>query len=80
MNGPKKLIGEIGAYKDSMITITGLVKKGQPNPGVNLGGGVRIGAATPTASSGGVPSNMIVNAPHIDVEGWTPAIGSCTSR
>src|SRR5262245_8786044 len=37
MNGPKKLMGEIKAHEGQMITITGLMKKGQYQPGIGIG-------------------------------------------
>jgi len=43
MNGPKKLMSEIKAHEGSMIEIVGLMKKGQYNDGVNIGGGVGSG-------------------------------------
>src|SRR6476469_7400673 len=42
MNGPKKLLNEIKAHEGSMIELTGLMKKGQFNEGVNIGGGIRV--------------------------------------
>ena len=75
MNGPKKLIAEIKAHEGSMIEITGLMKKGQYQPGgINIGGGVRIGAPPPGV--GGPTAGQIL----IDVEGWRPAVGTCPSR
>src|SRR5438874_13214190 len=43
MNGPKKLMTEIKAHAGTMIVLTGLMKKGQFDDGVSLGGGVRVG-------------------------------------
>ena len=79
MNGPKKMIAEIKAHEGSMIEITGLVKKGQYNDGVNIGGGVRISPG-PTGSAGGVRSSPVANQIQIDVEGWRPIVGACPSR
>ena len=42
MNAPKKMMAEIKAQEGSMIELTGLMKKGQYNDGINIGGGVRI--------------------------------------
>jgi len=78
MNAPKKLMAEIKAHEGSMIEITGLMKKGQYNPGVGIGGGVRI--APGSAPGGGMSSAPMVNQIVIDVEGWRPAVGSCPSR
>ena len=81
MNGPKKLIAEIDAYKDSMVAITGLMKKGQYKPdGVGIGGGVRIAPGPPPTNDGSLPPNLIASPVQIDVEGWSPATGKCPSR
>jgi hypothetical protein len=79
MNGPKKLISEIKAHEGSMIEITGLIKKGQfRQDGVNIGGGVRvIPGGSPTASG---PRDISSTQIMIDVEGWRPAAGNCSSR
>src|SRR5262245_30644480 len=64
MNGPKKLISEIDGYKESMITIVGIMKKGQEKPGgINLGGGVRIAPGTPSGAGGTIPANMMTQPP-----------------
>jgi hypothetical protein len=78
MNGPRKLIAEIKAHEGSMIEVTGLMKKGQYNDSVNIGGGVRISPG-PTGSAGGRPS-PVANQIQIDVEGWRPIVGACSSR
>ena len=79
MNGPKKLMAEIKAYKNSMIEITGLVLKGQVRPGgVNVGGLRITPGLTPTG--GGVGSDPFLNQVVIDVEGWRPVPGGCPSR
>src|SRR5712691_3351880 len=76
MNGKKNLISEIRAHEGQMIQITGLMKKGQYNEGINVGGGVRI-----TPGIGNAPGSRPVyeNAPvnYIDVESWQPAAGNC---
>jgi hypothetical protein len=76
MNGPKKLMAEIKAHEGSMIEITGLMKKGQYRDGVDLGGGVRMG---PGPGAGGINS-PVAGQIQIDVEGWRPIEGSCSSR
>ncbi len=38
MNGPKKLMAEIKEHEGSMLEITGLMKRGQFNEGVSIGG------------------------------------------
>ena len=78
MNGPKKLMSEIKAHEGSMIEIVGLMKKGQYNDGVNIGGGVRIGPG-PTGPSGRFPSPA-ANQIQIDVEGWRQIAGDCPPR
>src|SRR3979409_1207509 len=75
MNGPKKVMAEIKAHEGSMIEITGLMKKGQYGPdGVGVGGGVRI--APGPSPGGGLPAPG-GNQAFIDVEGGSPATGSC---
>jgi len=78
MNGPKKLMAEIKAHEGSMIEITGLMKKGQYNDGIDLGRGVRImpGPSGPGGALGSPTANQI----QIDVEGWRPIVGDCRSR
>ena len=76
MNGPKKVIAEIKAHEGSMIEITGLMKKGQFNDGVNIGG-VRISPGS--ASPGGLGSPTTGQI-QIDVESWRQVVGSCRSR
>jgi hypothetical protein len=79
MNGPKKMIAAINAYKGSMVAITGLMKKGQYQDGVGIGGGVRImPGAAPT--DGNLPGNLMARPSQIDVEGWSPVVGRCASR
>jgi hypothetical protein len=79
MNGPKALISEIKAHEGSMIELTGLMKKGQYNPGgIGIGGGVRVGPGqAPVAGGGGSP---VAGQIFIDVEGWRPVVGDCPSR
>jgi hypothetical protein len=79
MNAPKKLMTEIKAHEGSMIEITGLMKKGQYIPGVNLGGGVRISPGV-SPTGGGVAGNTGVSQIWIDVESWRPVDGGCASR
>ena len=56
MNGPKKVIAEIKAHEGSMIEITGLMKKGQFNDGVNIGG-VRISPGSASPGGSGQPDH-----------------------
>ncbi len=78
MNGPRKLINEIKAHEGQMIQLTGVMKKDQlPTGGVNLGGGVHVGAASPVGGMGqpGGGQNFI------DVEGYSVVPDkSCPSR
>jgi hypothetical protein len=81
MNGPKKLINEIKAHEGSLIQITGVMKKSQYQPGVGIGGGVRImPGASPTSGGSMSSSPMMASPPSIDVEGWRPATGDCPAR
>jgi hypothetical protein len=80
MNVPKKMMAEIKAHEGSMIEITGLMKKGQYNPGgVGIGGGVRI-TPGPSPTDGGRPGSPIASQVLIDVESWSPFVGGCPSR
>ena len=78
MNGPKKLMADIKAHEGSLIEITGLMKKGQEGPGINLGGGVRVVPGAPVA--GGMSGAPTAGQLLIDVEGWRPIVGRCPSR
>ena len=80
MNAPKKLIEEIKAHEGSMISLTGLMKRGQFNPnGVSIGGGVSM---TPGAdpTGGGRPGTPVASQIYLDVEGWRQIEGACPSR
>jgi hypothetical protein len=77
MNGPKKVLNEIKAHEGSMIEITGLMKKGQYNDGIDLGHGVRIG---PGPSGAGGAYDPAAGQIQIDVEGWRQIDGVCRSR
>jgi len=77
MNGPKKLLNEIKAHEGSMIELTGLMKKGQYNDGVNIGGGVRI---SPGPNGVGVGMSPATSQIQIDVEGWRQIEGACPTK
>ena len=80
VNGPKKLIAEIKAQEGSMIEITGLTRRGQYRPdGVGIGGGVRVSPA-PGPAGGSPPGSPVGSQIGIDVEGWRPVAGRCSSR
>lgn len=77
LNGSRQIMSDIKAHKGTMIEITGLIKKGQFEPGgIALGGHVRVGAASPIDNNptrSAMGSQMIM----IDVESWRPLVGSC---
>jgi hypothetical protein len=77
MNGPKVMMAEIKAQEGSRIEITGLMKKGQFEPGgIGIGGGVRISPGPPQSGGGSMPSPGVSQA-MIDVEGWRLVPGDC---
>jgi len=77
MNGPKAMMAEIKAQEGSRIEITGLMKKGQFEPGgIGIGGGVRISPGPPQSGAGTMPSPGVSQA-MIDVEGWRIVPGDC---
>ncbi|HEX4347749.1 MAG TPA: hypothetical protein VHZ73_09260 [Vicinamibacterales bacterium] len=80
MNGPKKLISDINAYTSSMVSITGLMKKGQLGSGPGIGG-VHF-SPIPSGGAGGVgvSQSAVANQTQIDVEGWAPSTGVCEAR
>jgi hypothetical protein len=75
MNGPKDLIKDIQAHEGSMIEIVGIVKKGQYQQGVGVGGGVRISPGAAPGSSVAGAANLSQN--FMDVEGWRQLAGAC---
>lgn len=80
MNGPKKLMAEIKGHEGSRIEITGLMRRGQPQPG---GGGIRIAGGPPAApiGGGGVTVGVGGTTPTmIDVEGYRVVPGDCPTR
>jgi hypothetical protein len=77
MNGPKKLLNEIKAHEGSMIELTGLMKKGQFNEGVNIGGGIRISPGPSGVGGGMSPATSQI---QIDVEGWRQIEGACRTQ
>jgi hypothetical protein len=80
MNAPKKVMAEIKAHEGSMIEISGLMKKGQYQPGgVGIGGGVRV-MPGPAAAGGSLPGSPSAGQILIDVEGWRPVVGDCPGR
>jgi hypothetical protein len=77
MNGPKQLLNDIKAHEGSMIELTGLMKKGQFNDGVDIGRGVRISPG-PSGAGGGM--SPVANQIQIDVEGWRQIEGACRTQ
>jgi hypothetical protein len=77
MNGPKQLLNDIKAHEGSMIELTGLMKKGQFNDGVEIGRGIRI---SPGANGVGGRMSPVTNQIQIDVEGWRQIEGSCRTQ
>lgn len=83
MNGPKKLMADIKGHEGSRIEITGLMRRGQPNPGGFGVGGVRIGGGPPVAPAGGGGVTVGVGGTTptmIDVEGYRVIPGDCPTR
>lgn len=83
MNGPKKVMAEIKGHEGSRIEITGLMRRGQPEPrGFGIGG-ARVSGGAPTAplGGGGVTVGVGGGTPAmIDVEGWRVVPGDCPTR
>ncbi|MBM3770235.1 MAG: hypothetical protein FJW27_02920 [Acidimicrobiia bacterium] len=83
MNGPKKLMVEIKGHEGARIEVTGLMRRGQPQPGGIGVGGVRVGGGPPVAPLGGGGVTVGVGgAPPalIDVEGYRVVPGDCPTR
>jgi hypothetical protein len=76
MNGPKKMMAEIKGHEGSMIEITGLMKKGQYQPGGVAIGGIHISPG-PSSIGGSMSSSPNVSQSFIDVEGWRAIAGDC---
>jgi hypothetical protein len=77
MNGSKPLMSAIKAHQESMIEITGTVRRDDLRPeGINVGKGVRIIPGT-SPSSGGSPGVPIPPQIQIDVESWRQISGTC---
>ena len=73
--GKKDVLKEIKRAEGQMIEITGLVRRGQIEQGVAIGGNVRIGPGPAPGSSVGANPNyeQII----LDVEGWRPLAADC---
>jgi hypothetical protein len=78
LQGPKNVLNEIKAHKGTEIEITGLIRKGQSEPGgVALGGHVRVGGASPMEHDPVKSAN--ISQVVLDVEGWRQLDGKCPS-
>ncbi|MGE0041056.1 MAG: hypothetical protein AB7H88_16010 [Vicinamibacterales bacterium] len=75
MTGPKKLLNEIKARPESLIELTGLIRKGQFEPGGVKLGPFRVGPAPPMGSN--PMRSPGVEQVVIDVEGWRVIPGEC---
>jgi hypothetical protein len=76
LQGQKAVLNEIKAHKGTEIEITGLIRKGQSEPGgVALGGHVRVTGASPMDNDPTRSAN--VNQVVLDVEGWRQLDGKC---
>jgi hypothetical protein len=73
--GKKDVLKDIKQAEGQMIEITGLVRRGQMEQGVAIGGNVRISPGpTPGSSVGANPNyEQII----LDVEGWRPLAADC---
>jgi hypothetical protein len=71
LNGPRKLLDEIGKRERTMVEVTGLVRRSQlAGPGgVSIAGGrIRIGGALPQDTN--PTRSAAYNEVVIDLEGW----------
>ena len=76
LQGQKSVLNDIKAHKGSEIEITGLIRKGQSEPGgVAVGGHVRITGASPMDTDPTRSAN--VQQMILDVEGWRQLDGKC---
>ena len=73
LSGKKDVLKEIKTAEGQMIEITGLIRKGQLDPG---GGRVRI-TPGPMSGSSSVGSNPNYEQVILDVEGWRPLAADC---
>jgi hypothetical protein len=72
LEGQKKALEDIKAHEGAMVELTGLMKQSDTvQPGVGLGGSVRI---TPVMPNG---RGMAPPTPVLDVETWRPLNSSC---
>lgn len=79
LQGPSEVLDEVRAHEDSMVVLTGLVRKSDMTaPGVNLGGGVRVSPGGMPGSSPG--RNSTFDTAIFDVESWQLRPESCPAR
>lgn len=74
--GKKEMINDIRAREGVMLEVTGLIKKGQLEPG---GSGVRMGPG-PSPLGGTMGRNANFDQVILDVENWRSIPGECPSR
>ena len=74
LSGKKDVMKEIKQAEGQMIEVTGLIRRGQLEQGVSIGG-VRVSPGPPPGSS--VGSNPNYDQTILDVEGWRPLAGDC---
>jgi hypothetical protein len=74
LSGKKDVMKEIKQAEGQMIEVTGLIRRGQMEQGVAIGG-VRVSPG-PTPGSN-VGSNPNYDQIILDVEGWRPLAGDC---
>jgi hypothetical protein len=83
MSGKKELLREIKQQEGSMIEVTGLVRQSElvDQRGVNIGGGVRLGAGPPVAGTGSpIYSDLRYYEVVIDLESWRPLAEPCPRK
>jgi hypothetical protein len=73
--GKKEMLKEIRQAEGQMVEITGLIRKGQLDQGVSIGG-VRVSPG-PMSNSGSVGSNPGYEQIILDVEGFRLLAGDC---
>jgi hypothetical protein len=84
LSGPKKVLSEIQAQGDQLVSVTGLVKLSQLSPatqGISIGGGgsIRLGGGPPNRDPTGVDPRRdpLANQTLLDIESWRPLPESC---
>jgi hypothetical protein len=87
LSGAKKVLSEIQAQGDQLVSVTGLVKLSQlspPTQGISIGGNgnIRLGGGAPNRDPTGVDPRRdpLANQTLLDVESWRPLPESCKGR